>query len=100
MLVQLKDSVLTSDGIPFEKSPTDKSPATVGWLSVKAVLDCKSSAEATGSVKYSRACTAAKLIDKDSVDLNIDELKLVKDCVGEAYSPWIVRQIWDVLEVG
>ena len=98
MLAKLNDCVLTSDGVPFEKSPSDKSAATVGWLCVKAVLDCRSSSEATGTVKYARASIAAKLMDKESADLTIDELKTVKDCVGEAFGPWIVRQIWDALE--
>ena len=99
MKLQLAGAVLSPAGKPFEKSIEDKSPISAGALCMKAVLDCKSSSEAAASVKFERGMLAAKLMAAtDDTDFSVDEVKTIKDATGEAYGPWIVMQVWNILE--
>ncbi len=96
MKIALETVVVSTEGKPYETSETDKSPTTVGFLAYKAVLDCKATMEASGSVKYDRALLARKI--QRTNELSIEDVKTIKDCTGEAYGAWIVAQIWDVLD--
>src|SRR4051812_358062 len=106
MKLNIAQTATAPNGKPYEKSEDDKSPATVGWLCANAVLDCKSTQEASGVVKDGRGMLARKLLSnslevaelKGTADLTLDELKIIKDCVGEMYGAWVVHQLWTILE--
>lgn len=49
--------------------------------------------------KYRRAELAERIYRADGeIDLSIDDLKLLKDLIGEKGSPLIVKQAWDILD--
>ena len=51
-----------------------------------------------GEEKYKLFKIAMKIQENDEVDLDIDELKLIKDTVGELSPPLVVGKIYDILE--
>ena len=42
---------------------------------------------------------AKKVFASDKVDLNEEEIKLIKDRVGEIYAPLVVGQVYELLKV-
>ena len=53
----------------------------------------------TGEEKYKIGELIEKTIKADAeTDFPIDEVKMMKDAVGEACAPTIVKQLWDILE--
>ena len=52
-----------------------------------------------GKEKYLRGHLASRIYGtKEPIALDVDELKLVKDLIGRAYGPRIVKEAWDLLE--
>ena len=51
----------------------------------------------TAVQKYERYKLTLKLEDSES-DLSIEEIKTIKDAIGEAYGIWVVGSAWDILE--
>jgi hypothetical protein len=51
----------------------------------------------TATQKYERYKLMLKLEDKD-VDLSIEDVKTIKDAIGESYNIWVVGVAWDILE--
>jgi len=52
-----------------------------------------------GVEKIKKYELAKKVYSNVEVDLNEDEIKLIKDRVGELYAPVIVGQIYELLKV-
>ena len=52
----------------------------------------------TGMKKMEREELARKIYQNDSVDLTIEQVKLIKDRIGEMYAPIVVGQCWRLLE--
>lgn len=48
--------------------------------------------------KYKRYKIAMKCMDADSVDLTMDEIKIVKDLVGKVYTTYTIGKVYDFLE--
>ena len=49
--------------------------------------------------KYRRGALAARIYGaKEPIALDVDDLKLVKDQIGRAYGPHIVKMAWDLLD--
>ncbi len=53
----------------------------------------------TGIDKVKKYELAKKVYQNDEVDLNEDEIKLIKDRVGEVFPPLVVGQIYEILKV-
>jgi len=71
--------------------------ATVKMAIVNAVLSPVQNEKGIDKVrKYE---LAKKVYNSDEVDLNEDEIKLIKDRVGESFAPLIVGQIYELLKV-
>ena len=52
-----------------------------------------------GKEKYRLGSLAARIYGaKEPIALEIDDLKLVKDRIGKAYGPRIVKEAWDLLD--
>ncbi|KKL85893.1 hypothetical protein LCGC14_1950170 [marine sediment metagenome] len=58
----------------------------------------KSSQNETGTLKYDRYKLATIINCSDKPDLSIDDLKKLKDYVGEMYLPLIVGVVWDIID--
>jgi len=52
----------------------------------------------TGMKKMEKEELARMVYQNDSVELDVDQLKLIKDRIGEMYAPIIVGQCWRLLE--
>lgn len=52
----------------------------------------------SGMKKMEKEELARKIYQNDSVDLTIEDVKLIKDCIGELYAPIVVGQCWRFLE--
>lgn len=52
-----------------------------------------------GKEKYRRGALASKIYGcKEPIALDLDDVKLVKDLIGRAFGPRIVKEAWDLLE--
>ena len=52
-----------------------------------------------GKEKYRRGALAKRIYGcKEPINLNVDDLKLVKDMVGRAFGPHVVMVVWDLLD--
>ena len=71
--------------------------ATVKMAIVNAVLSPVD--KESGVDKVKKYELAKKIYTSDEVDLNEDDIKLIKDRVGEAFPPVIVGQIYELLKV-
>ena len=71
--------------------------ATVKMAIVNAVLSPVE--RENGVEKVKKYELAKKVYASDEVDLDEDEIKLIKDRVGETYAPIIVGQIYELLKV-
>jgi len=57
----------------------------------------KTSQNETGSLKYKRYKLAGIINSSDTPDLNVDDVKKLKDYVGEMYTPMVVGIVWDII---
>ena len=71
--------------------------ATVKMAIVNAVLSPVD--KESGIDKVKKYELAKKIYASDEVDLNEDDIKLIKDRVGETFAPIIVGQIYELLKV-
>jgi len=71
--------------------------ATVKLAIVNAVLSPVD--KETGVDKVKKYELAKKVFNADEVDLNEDEIKLIKDSVGKSFTPIVVGQIYELLKV-
>jgi len=107
MKVKVNQVLKTIDGQPMKdiKEEIDKDgklvkvaiDATVKLAIVNAVLSPVD--KETGVDKVKKYELAKKVFNADEVDLNEDEIKLIKDSVGKGFAPIIVGQIYELLKV-
>ena len=91
----MKDMVEQTD--EEGKRTTVAVDATVKMAIVNAVLSPVQ--KESGIDKVKKYELAKKVFNADEVDLDEDEIKLIKDRVGETFAPLIVGQIFDLLKV-
>ncbi len=51
-----------------------------------------------GNEKARRFELAMRVYTEDEIDLNVDELKLIKDLIGRLYSPLVVGRAYQILD--
>ena len=77
-------------------------PVTLGFVVVRALdakyRDDESAAPSALFERYRLASRIRRAAPAQTVDLSIDEAKLIKDTVSKMYPPGIFGQIWDHLE--
>lgn len=69
--------------------------ATVGMVAFNALL---AETEGTPEEKYKRGRLAERLYGGKTIDLDIDEVKLIKDMVGKHSNTTVIVRMWDALE--
>jgi len=52
----------------------------------------------SGEAKFARGMLAMRIHKEEAPDFKIDECSEIKECVGKSFSPWVIAQIWPVLE--
>ncbi len=98
MLVKVNVSLKTLDGQGMKDNVDGKAvDATVRMAMVNAILSPVE--KESGIDKVKKYELAKKIYASDEVDLNEDEIKLIKERIGEVYAPIIVGQIFELLKV-
>ena len=98
MLVKVSVPLKTLDGQKMKDNVEGKAvDATIKNAIVNAVLAPVQ--KESGVDKVKKYELAKKVFENDEVDLNEDEIKTIKDAVGEQFSPIVVGQIFELLKV-
>lgn len=98
MLVNVNQVLKTLDGQVMKDNVDGNAvDATVKMAIVNAVLSPVE--KESGIEKVKKYELAKKIYAADEVDLNEDEIKLIKDRVGEGFAPIVVGQIFELLKV-
>ena len=98
MLVKVNVPLLTMDGQVMKDNVDGQAvDATIKMVIVNAVLSPVE--RESGIDKVKKYELAKKVYANDEVDLNEDEIKTIKDRVGETFAPIIVGQIYELLKV-
>ena len=99
MLVKINEPLKTMDGqvMRDDDGQGNVTDATVKMVIINAVLSPVQNEKGVDKVKKYEL--AKKVHTSDEVDLNEDEIKLIKDRVGETFPPIIVGQIYELLKV-
>ena len=99
MLVNVNQVLKTMDGQVMQDNDGQGKAidATAKLVIVNAILSPVE--KESGIDKVKKYELAKKVYASDEVDLNEDEIKLIKDRVGEGFAPIIVGQIFELLKV-
>ena len=98
MLVKVNVPLKTMDGQVMKDNVDGQAvDATVKMAIVNAVLSPVQ--KESGIEKVKKYELAKKVYSSDEVDLNEDEIKTIKDAVGENFAPIIVGQVYELLKV-
>lgn len=99
MLINVNQVLKTIDGQIMKDSDGQGNvvDATIKMIVVNAILSPVE--KEPGVEKVKKYELAKKVYASDEVDLNEDEIKLIKDRVGEVFAPVIVGQIYELLKV-
>ncbi|KKN10847.1 hypothetical protein LCGC14_1032520 [marine sediment metagenome] len=99
MLVKVNVPLVNMDGTSMKdrNEQGEEIDATFRLAMVNAVLSPVQ--KELGVDKVKKYELAKKIYTSDEVDLNEDDIKLIKDRVGENFAPIIVGQIYELLKV-
>lgn len=98
MLVKVNVPLKTMDGQVMKDNVDGEAvDALVKMAIVNAVLS--SVERESGIEKVKKYELAKKIYASDEVDLDEDEIKLIKDRVGETFPPIVVGQVYELLKV-
>jgi len=98
MLVKVNVPLKALDGQVMKDSVDGQAvDATVRMAMVNSILAPVD--KESGIDKVTKYELAKKIYANDEVDLNEDEIKLIKDCVGKGFAPIVVGQIYELLKV-
>lgn len=98
MLIKVNVPLKTLDGQVMKDNVDGVAvDATVRMAIVNAVLNPVE--KESGIEKVKKYELAKKVFANDEVDLDENEIKLIKDRVGETYPPVIVGQMFELLKV-
>ena len=98
MLVKVDTPLKTLDGQVMKDNVDGQAvDATVKNAIVNAVLSPVEREKGVDKVKKYEL--AKRIFESDEVDLNEDDIKTIKERVGEVFPPIIVGQIYELLKV-
>ena len=99
MLVKVNMSLKTLDGQAMMDNDGQGNAveATVKQAIVNAILSPVE--KESGIDKVTKYELAKKVYASDEVDLDENEIKLIKDAVGKSFAPIVVGQIFELLRV-
>jgi len=97
MLLDNTKVLVTLAGEPLKESVNGEAKdVTLRMVVVNALLSPVE--KDTGMKKMEKEELARMVYQNDSVDLTIEQVKLIKDRIGEMYAPIVVGQVWRLLE--
>jgi len=87
------------DGKPFTDESGKAIELTLGSASENALLKVyQDEPNLAGEEKVKRYLLAVKIHDKTNVDLNSDEISILKKLIGKSYSAAVVGEAWTALD--
>lgn len=96
MKIDFSAPILDLDGKPIEGD------LTLGSLSVNALLatlmDHGQPEQLSGTEKVRQAVLAQKIHSEKTIDLQAEDVALLKDRIGRSYAPLAVMQAWQLLD--
>ena len=98
MLVKVNIPLTTLDGQTMKDNVDGQAvDATVRMAMVNSILAPID--KESGIDKVKKYELAKRIYANDEVDLNEDDIKLIKDAVGNNFAPIVVGQIYELLKV-
>jgi len=99
MKVKVNEALKSFDGKPLKDVDANGQAvdATIRTAMINALLSPVQ--KESGLEKVKKYKLAQKIYDGDEIDLDVDEIKLIKDRIGEVYPPVVVGQVYEILEV-
>ena len=98
MKFNLKTQLVNYDDKPINKSAEDKSPITLGEILTMACVNANPQTHNTGEGKYEIYQLLQKVSKDGKVDLDAEEIVLLKSLVGFSYGVVVVGSVYDLLE--
>jgi len=88
------------NGDPIKKSEDDDSPVTLGETLSMACVNASPQKHADGEAKLKIYRVLQKVGEKDAgeVELEAEEISLIKGLVGDMYGVAVVGSVYDLLE--
>lgn len=97
MKINFNATIKNLDGVDIQKSEADKSPVTLGWLCVNALLTEVPGKTMAPDQKFKRY-ELATVIKKGVHEVTSEQIVLLKEAVGEVWPPLYVGVAWNLLE--
>ena len=96
MKIDLNYVFKTLDGTPIKN---EEKEFTMKSACVNALTLSVPNERISGEDKVKRAILAEDIYRAENeINLNVDDLKMIKDLIGQVGSPLIVKQAWDILD--
>ena len=96
MKIDLNYVFKTLDGTPLKNKEKD---FTMKSACINALTLSVPNERISGEEKVKRAILAEDIYrTENEINLNVDNLKMIKDLIGQIGSPLVVKQAWDVLD--
>ncbi len=98
MILNVARELKQLNGQPIQDVGTDgkATPATVRHVLVNALMQPKE--KDLGMEKMKKYELATRIFKNDSVELDANEVAMLKNLVGELFAPLVVGQVWNLLE--
>jgi len=99
MKIDFNVKLMDLDGktpMPFSKDIRE--PISLGLVCTTALNAMDQKNPPTPQDRYKRGKLAEKIATNDTLDLSVDELKMLKDLIGAVWGPVVVMRAWDILD--
>lgn len=94
LIEKVRTKEVDKDGKPVIK----EAEITLNKVCATALMNSNSKEPDTPDEKYEKGHLGMKLWKLTEAELSIDELALLKKCIGITYGPLVIAQAWDLLE--
>jgi hypothetical protein len=100
MKFDMQTSLTGFNGDPIKKSENDDSPVTLGETLSMACVNASPQKHADGDAKLKiyRVLQKVGIKDVEEIELEAEEVALLKELVGDMYGVAVVGAVYDLLE--
>ena len=102
MKIDMTKTIKNLIGVDLENPESklkEKEPLTMRIVCTNSLLTpTQDDKNIDGNEKAKRFELAMRIYTEDEIDLNVDELKLLKDLIGRLYTPLVVGRAYQILD--
>ena len=100
MIIDFSKQLFTRKGDPMKESMEPEAKiATLGSVCIAALDSTTGAGNLAGKDKYRRGWLADRIFRaKAPISIKAEDLVTIKELVGQAFSPIVVKQAWDILD--